>query len=518
MSINEASDDYGLLDVVTSLCKNGRTGRLQINVGTTRGAFFLKEGLLVDARVGTLTGFAAVNLAVSIGATVLNFDSSIEPPAARFNDANERRLLKGRFGIDSAGADVQSPPRSAGQGRLSLVAQATAAAPAREPQCKVEAPETANSVAPLDNVAAVRATAPLAGPTTPLTGRLAATAPLTEVIPPPETVAPLKVTSAPQESPTPAPRDNVVPIRIAAPPPAPAIATVADKTIAPSAVNTAPLTPTVSREVTAPLKDPNAPLSDERGAAPGFFQSVQIASTLDRWKVQAKSNLSLLEKKLRPISHSIAVQGKQSFRYLRNNKTALRVALIALLVIPAVVILASYWSKGNETSPTATPAPLAASSIKAPAITPATTPSAIQPAVTKEAPALSTNAARVRQETPRSSESVVPPRTATAKSADTSRSRSSEQAANVPSQTKENATPVDATPAPEEKQIAKPASPAITVEVRVEGGQVSEAYIKNRRPGMEAYEAAALRQARQRRYSKETTTTETLVFQVKGNQ
>jgi len=86
----------------------------------------------------------------------------------------------------------------------------------------------------------------------------------------------------------------------------------------------------------------------------------------------------------------------------------------------------------------------------------------------------------------------------------------------VASEKKANTTQVDEKRDAEEKPVAKPASTAITVQVRVEGGQVSEAYIKNRRPGMEGYEAAALRMARQRRYSKDTTTTETLVFQIKG--
>jgi hypothetical protein len=86
----------------------------------------------------------------------------------------------------------------------------------------------------------------------------------------------------------------------------------------------------------------------------------------------------------------------------------------------------------------------------------------------------------------------------------------------VASEKKANTTKVDDNRDAEEKQAAKPSSRAITVEVRVENGRVSEAYIKNRRAGMEGYEAAALRMARQRRYSKETTTTETLVFQVKG--
>src|SRR6185503_19108912 len=103
--------------------------------------------LLVDARIGILTGFAAVNLAISSGATVLNFDSSIEPPAPRFNDPNERELLKTRFGISAAGADTQLKPRSVGQAKLSLVTPSNPAAPDKGPRPPTQVPVTSDCVA-----------------------------------------------------------------------------------------------------------------------------------------------------------------------------------------------------------------------------------------------------------------------------------------------------------------------------------------------------------------------------------
>jgi hypothetical protein len=56
--------------------------------------------------------------------------------------------------------------------------------------------------------------------------------------------------------------------------------------------------------------------------------------------------------------------------------------------------------------------------------------------------------------------------------------------------------------------------PTVTVVTRVENGRVVEAYVANRRPGMEAYEATALRAARQRRFSPGTTGSEQVQVKV----
>jgi hypothetical protein len=64
----------------------------------------------------------------------------------------------------------------------------------------------------------------------------------------------------------------------------------------------------------------------------------------------------------------------------------------------------------------------------------------------------------------------------------------------------------------------KNSSKAIAVVMRIEGGRISEAYVKEHHPGLEAYEATAIRLARQRRYSKDKAGTETIVVKVSGDQ
>jgi TonB family protein len=96
-------NNQGLLDVIAILASRAESGRLQITVGGSRGAFFFKKGKLVDAHMGPFSGFPAVNLAVSLGEATLQFDSSIQLPSSTSTlIANrDRLLLKERFGIET---------------------------------------------------------------------------------------------------------------------------------------------------------------------------------------------------------------------------------------------------------------------------------------------------------------------------------------------------------------------------------------------------------------------------------
>ena len=96
-------NNQGLLDVIAILASRAESGRLQITVGGSRGAFFFKKGKLLDAHMGPFSGFPAVNLAVSLGEATLRFDSSIQLPTSTstFIANRDRVLLKERFGIET---------------------------------------------------------------------------------------------------------------------------------------------------------------------------------------------------------------------------------------------------------------------------------------------------------------------------------------------------------------------------------------------------------------------------------
>ncbi len=96
----------GILDVIKILSTNRESGKLEISAGKTGGAFFFKNGQLVDARVGDLTGFRAVNAVAAMRDVRFTFDPSIYPPAVSSITPNERVVLKQFFGIETVDAST----------------------------------------------------------------------------------------------------------------------------------------------------------------------------------------------------------------------------------------------------------------------------------------------------------------------------------------------------------------------------------------------------------------------------
>lgn len=106
--MNNTLNNGDLLELIATLTSRCKSGRLQIIVSGSAGAFFFKNGKLVDARMGPFSGFPAVNYAVSLGKATLKFDSSIVPPAlpSTVIATNERVLLKERFGIEAIDVEL----------------------------------------------------------------------------------------------------------------------------------------------------------------------------------------------------------------------------------------------------------------------------------------------------------------------------------------------------------------------------------------------------------------------------
>ena len=75
-------------------------------------------------------------------------------------------------------------------------------------------------------------------------------------------------------------------------------------------------------------------------------------------------------------------------------------------------------------------------------------------------------------------------------------------------------TKVEEKPAPETVKEAEPGPQSIKVVMQIENGRVLKASIANPRPGMDSYEALALRIARQRRYPTTQTGGETITINV----
>ena len=104
---NNGLQDREILDVIRILSAQGASGRLDVSTGMTEGALFFVRGQLVDARLGRLNGFQAINALVSVPDASYNFDPAITPPVQSSIAPNERLLLKDFFGIEVAGDEPQ---------------------------------------------------------------------------------------------------------------------------------------------------------------------------------------------------------------------------------------------------------------------------------------------------------------------------------------------------------------------------------------------------------------------------
>jgi hypothetical protein len=109
-----------ILDAIRSLAASGETGSLQLQSGATQGDLFFRHGEVVDARVGNLTGFPAVNAIAAMRDAAFSFDPSIAPPPLSSIRPSERVVLKQFFGIHPAAREeevtvelprVAAPPR-----------------------------------------------------------------------------------------------------------------------------------------------------------------------------------------------------------------------------------------------------------------------------------------------------------------------------------------------------------------------------------------------------------------------
>ena len=107
LSMSESKTVPTILDVVKSITANRETGRLEINTSGTHGTLLFHEGKLVDARLGSLSGFQAVNAAVALRDAEVNFDYVVPASHVSTISPNERVVLSRFFAIEAA--DMEQP-------------------------------------------------------------------------------------------------------------------------------------------------------------------------------------------------------------------------------------------------------------------------------------------------------------------------------------------------------------------------------------------------------------------------
>lgn len=96
-----------ILELIRSISEQGESGRLEILAGAIQGELSFQDGKLVDARVGHLTGFRAINAAASMRDARVSFDPAFAPLASGGITPSERVVLKQFFGIETTDAALE---------------------------------------------------------------------------------------------------------------------------------------------------------------------------------------------------------------------------------------------------------------------------------------------------------------------------------------------------------------------------------------------------------------------------
>jgi Domain of unknown function (DUF4388) len=103
--MSDIQNAHGILHIIQSINSNRESGQLEIRSFGSRGTLLFNKGKLVDATLGSLTGFQAVNAAVSLRNVQFSFDPLTAPPGSGSIARNERIVLKRFFGIETAEMD-----------------------------------------------------------------------------------------------------------------------------------------------------------------------------------------------------------------------------------------------------------------------------------------------------------------------------------------------------------------------------------------------------------------------------
>jgi hypothetical protein len=100
MSLNGQLSDLHLSELIEFFCNQRKTGRLKIDYALAPGVFFMKDGELIDAKVGALNGKDAVFFALTLPSAAFDFNAGVQSSRRTINDSWASVVLEGLRRID----------------------------------------------------------------------------------------------------------------------------------------------------------------------------------------------------------------------------------------------------------------------------------------------------------------------------------------------------------------------------------------------------------------------------------
>lgn len=100
MSFSGQLNDLSLGELIEFFCNQRKTGRLKVDYALAPGVFFIKEGHLVDAKVGGLNGVEAIYFALTLPSASFDFSAGVLSSRATIQEPWARVVLEGLRRID----------------------------------------------------------------------------------------------------------------------------------------------------------------------------------------------------------------------------------------------------------------------------------------------------------------------------------------------------------------------------------------------------------------------------------
>src|SRR5215211_3187396 len=100
MALTGQLSDMSLAELIEFFCNQRKTGRLKIDYPRGHSVFFIKEGELVDAKVGALSGPEAVYFSLTLPNAAFDFSPDVQATRRTIHNAWTQVVLEGLRRLD----------------------------------------------------------------------------------------------------------------------------------------------------------------------------------------------------------------------------------------------------------------------------------------------------------------------------------------------------------------------------------------------------------------------------------
>src|SRR5947209_15375871 len=108
MALTGQLSDMSLAELIEFFCNQRKTGRLKIDYPRGHSVFFIREGELVDAKVGALSGVEAVYFSLTLPNAAFDFSPDVQAQRRTINEPWTKVVLEGLRRLDEGLAPDES--------------------------------------------------------------------------------------------------------------------------------------------------------------------------------------------------------------------------------------------------------------------------------------------------------------------------------------------------------------------------------------------------------------------------